>query len=322
MVRIRGRSYQADVTVNGVRKRVSFYTLEEARLFEAAALKGCPNISSLAFKPFHEQNFEYIWGDNKAPEATRQCLAALDKFIPSATLLSDMNAAFILNTVAQMKKTRVSNSTINRRLATLSRLLRHAERLEVISQRPYIEFLREPHGRERVLSDTEEKRMDRYFKHMGLQASWALAFFLLYTGCRVGEARHLSRDRVSDNRATFHYTTTKTTTTRRVPLVGPARAAWDSICEISEAECPFSILTKDTFRTHWDKFRQREGFADDKEFVPHMLRHTCASRLVSNGVPLAKVMIWMGHTAIQTTLRYAHLAPDDLLGVGDALWKD
>jgi len=41
----------------------------------------------------------------------------------------------------------------------------------------------------------------------------------------------------------------------------------------------------------------------------HLLRHTFASRLVQAGVPLAKVSAWLGHSSIQTTMIYAHLAP-------------
>ena len=39
-------------------------------------------------------------------------------------------------------------------------------------------------------------------------------------------------------------------------------------------------------------------------------RHTFASRLVMQGVPLAAVMELMGHRSIAITMRYAHLALD------------
>lgn len=44
----------------------------------------------------------------------------------------------------------------------------------------------------------------------------------------------------------------------------------------------------------------------------HSLRHTFASHLVMNGVDLPTVQKLMGHSDIQTTMIYAHLAPDHL----------
>ncbi len=44
----------------------------------------------------------------------------------------------------------------------------------------------------------------------------------------------------------------------------------------------------------------------------HTLRHTFASHLVMQGVDLPTVRKLMGHTDIQTTMIYAHLAPDHL----------
>lgn len=45
-------------------------------------------------------------------------------------------------------------------------------------------------------------------------------------------------------------------------------------------------------------------------YAPHALRHTAASWLVQDGVPLYDVQKLLGHESFQVTQRYAHLAPD------------
>ena len=51
----------------------------------------------------------------------------------------------------------------------------------------------------------------------------------------------------------------------------------------------------------------------------HTLRHTFASHLVMSGVDLPTVKKLMGHSDIQTTMIYAHLAPDHLAEAVDKL---
>ncbi len=54
----------------------------------------------------------------------------------------------------------------------------------------------------------------------------------------------------------------------------------------------------------------------------HALRHTFASQLVMNGVDLPTVQKLMGHSDIQTTMIYAHLAPDHLASAVEQLKFD
>ena len=50
--------------------------------------------------------------------------------------------------------------------------------------------------------------------------------------------------------------------------------------------------------------------AEVRRFPPKVMRHTAASWLVMDGVPLYDVQALLGHESFRTTERYAHLAPD------------
>ena len=57
----------------------------------------------------------------------------------------------------------------------------------------------------------------------------------------------------------------------------------------------------------WRRIRARAGLDDVRI---HDLRHTYASNAVSSGMPIQMVGRLLGHTQLQTTMRYAHLADD------------
>lgn len=57
------------------------------------------------------------------------------------------------------------------------------------------------------------------------------------------------------------------------------------------------------------KIRQRQGELIPN-YPPHTCRHTAASWLAQDGVPLYDVQALLGHESFATTQRYSHLAPD------------
>ena len=59
----------------------------------------------------------------------------------------------------------------------------------------------------------------------------------------------------------------------------------------------------------WDRVRAETGIEDVRL---HDLRHTMASHAVMSGIPVPVVSRLLGHSNVQMTLRYAHLADKDI----------
>ena len=75
---------------------------------------------------------------------------------------------------------------------------------------------------------------------------------------------------------------------------------------------PFASVEQHKYRAVWNEAKLEVGLGADADVVPHVLRHTCASRLVRGGVDMRRVQVWLGHQTLQMTMRYAHLVTHDL----------
>jgi integrase len=119
-----------------------------------------------------------------------------------------------------------------------------------------------------------------------------------YTGIRRGHLLRLTSHDVKDGWIHLDRSS-KTRTLQLVPLHSNVRAIAEGL--------PYPI-TKTDFEREWRNARK----AVNIQARFHDLRHTCASWLVQNGVPLLTVKEFLGHSTIAVTQRYAHLAPQHL----------
>ncbi len=148
----------------------------------------------------------------------------------------------------------------------------------------------------------------------------------LSTGCRKSELLFLEWGRVNRDESLLLLEPehTKAGKRRYVPLNAAALAALDALSAFNAAHWPDSpwVFTGSrgwrvrSLQKPWQAALERAGITD---FRIHDLRHTCASWLVMDGVPLTVVRDLLGHSSIVVTERYAHLAPDKVRRAVEAM---
>lgn len=321
----RKNSFQVDFRHQGKRVRRSFNTHLEATQWEAQAVfrlsRGLPlddvvetasGAWTLAILQEHVE--ARFWnGTPNERNATRNA-DEVTTFLgptrdPKSITSSDVDAL-----VAHLKKKGNSDATINRKLAVLSKLLRFAQTRGLIDKVPTIDRKKESEGRLRWYTPEEEARVLKHLEAKGMTNFADLLVFLIDTGCRLSEALRLEYRDTDNLYARFHQT--KNGRNRAVPLTARVREMLAR--RKGDSSAVFPAWTVSRVNHIWDIVGSACGLTD-KEACLHAFRHTCASRLVQAGIPIQVVQQWLGHKSITMTLRYAHLAPQNLAGALKAL---
>ncbi|MGO1160790.1 tyrosine-type recombinase/integrase [Brucella pseudogrignonensis] len=247
-----------------------------------------------------------LWDDGSHKYNVKSFLGEIDEILKGMRF-SGFDQAMLDSVIGSLRERGNSNATINRKMAALSKLLRKAHKMGDIYSLPEFVRQKERAGRIRFLEYEEEKRLFAAIKSR-CEDSYRLSIFLVDTGCRLGEAIGLTWNDIQEHRTTFWLT--KSNRSRTVPLTKRAKKA--TAIAHGRLKGPFSMLNQVRFRQIWNEAKIEVGLGTDDQVVPHILRHTCASRLVRGGIDIRRVQMWLGHQTLQMTMRYAHLATHDL----------
>lgn len=172
--------------------------------------------------------------------------------------------------------------------------------------------------RERFLSAEEVARLGAVLTDCeatpagkpGHETAYVVAAFrlLILTGCRLSEIRLLKWEHVT---RTHIVLPDSKTGPRKVPLPAAAREILDDLRPTHRNSNPYVIAgTEDEapmndLQKPWRRIRKRAKLEDVRI---HDLRHTYASNALLAGLSIPVLGKILGHTQIQTTMRYAHLA--------------
>jgi integrase len=178
--------------------------------------------------------------------------------------------------------------------------------------------------RERFLSAAELRRVGEVLREMEVEGvelpSAILAVrLLILTGCRLNEVMTLKWEYVDFTDEVLRLPDSKTGA-KVVHLGQPAIAILKAAERIKDNPWVITGILEgkrlSDLQPFWQRVRARAGL---KNARIHDLRHTFASTAVAAGQGLPMIGKLLGHTQVQTTARYAHLAVDPVKNAADAV---
>lgn len=150
-----------------------------------------------------------------------------------------------------------------------------------------------------------------------LPSAIAAVRLLILTGCRLGEIMTLRWEYVDVDAGVLNLPDSKT----GAKTVYLGKSAIDTLHRLPRLPRnpwviygikPGGRLTD--LQPFWQRLRARAGLKDARI---HDLRHTFASAAVAAGQGLPMIGKLLGHTQVETTARYAHLAADPVKAAAD-----
>jgi integrase len=210
----------------------------------------------------------------------------------------------------------LSAKSINNHLTVLRRSLACAVEWELIASVPLVKWMKVPKPEFDFLTRAESERL--------LAAApledHAIICTALKTGLRIGELLGLRWEdvdlvagKVLVRRSAWrrNVTTPKSGKSREVPISPELHGVLSGHRHL-RGPLVFchengSMLSRDQVKRVLPRACRLAGL---RRVQWHVLRHSFASQLVMAGVPLKVVQELLGHSTIEMTMRYAHVAPD------------
>lgn len=214
--------------------------------------------------------------------------------------------------------------TVNNILFVLRRSLNAALEWDFLAAVPKMTYLKVAPPRFDFLTPIESDRLIAHAK-----PEWKLLFLCaLRTGLRAGELIGLRWDDVDLGRGQIAVRRSRVDGVENAPKNNRFRyvpIARDLLAELASERRKTGYV----FQTILDEPVTRAAAACQlngtmkraglRPIGLHVLRHTFASQLAMKNVPLLAIQMLLGHSTLEMTRRYAHLAPDFLRDVVEVL---
>lgn len=272
-----------------------------------------------------ERHQKRIWTNDKTRQNTVSRIQRFDSFGDNSKLkLDEIGALHIYDWLDYEKERGLSDASVNRYASAMSAVLSFAVELKLRSDSPKLRYTKE-FSRDRYMTDEEIDQLIAFFIKSDNQWMADMVFVGANTGMRLGEILHLStynngqhstnsEAKVRQDCIYLPAEITKTRDGRLVSINSAVRkAALRLVTSIGKH------FTHRKFYDRWDDARAKIA-PNDKDFVFHCLRHTCASRM-ANDLQINSLLIakQLGHKTLTTTDKYVHAKPEASKAFTDAM---
>lgn len=222
-----------------------------------------------------------------------------------------------------------SANTINKYMGILSKAYNIGIAEKVINDNPVknIKKQREPNYKIRYLTKEEEARLfnaidteilvvgrDRKGKKIKpYKYLEPIIICALQTGMRKSEILNLKWSNIDMQYGFIELLETKSGKARQIPISDKLKKVLININKNGSEYVFINPQTNQCYKDIHNSFNSIKDIAGIKNFRFHDLRHTAATRMVEKGTNLVEVKDILGHSKIETTMRYAHPVPVEKL---------
>lgn len=265
------------------------------------------------------------WGGKRSLETIKINCKVVQAYLGADQPVNTIDQAAVNNMAKRMREEGAAPATVNRKMQCLLAVLKRERKAgRYVGEVPEYRLADErDNARTFVLTvDDEEMILRRLLDWDTLPNGPAgghprvrdgadyrdLFICLADLGCRMSQAIGIRWSEVVEQSGRLHvrfwrHETLKKGRPRTLPCTARVAEVLRRRREAhgTTAEGPFSMLNRTRATRMWQWAIKGTHLANEKECVPHALRHSCATRLLLATGNIKLVQEWLGHRDIQTT---------------------
>ena len=318
-IKQRGTSWEASFSYEGKRYRRSLATHAlcaewiESRKYELkkgiTVYSESKDSDNWSLKKAFDKVFELEWNGQRSQKENIYKMRQILKYFGETRPIRSITTEDVDEWTTSLKNRGDKNTTINRKLAGLRKVLKFSLKRKKIDECPYFTLQSEKENqRYRWITEDEERYILEYFRDFkGDEEMEGFFIVLVDTGMRRGELFNLTKNDVNFTNSMVSIWETKADLPRSIPMTPRVKKVLEEKIKVNSHK----LFNKGVhyYRWRWDKMKEELNL---KDVVVHTLRHTFASRLAQRGGNIYHIQKLLGHRDISNTMIYAHLSPQDL----------